>query len=97
MPAPDPDAPAPPALWEPGVLESIAGQAGLTPRSAYDISWAFEFPDEDTLARAMLSPGLIVELIEAVGEEPVRDAIVDGLAPYRTPDGGYRLRTNGTR
>ena len=28
LPAPDPDAPVPPALWEPGVLESIAGQAG---------------------------------------------------------------------
>jgi SAM-dependent methyltransferase len=91
VPAPDPDAPAPPALWEPGVLESIADQAGLKPRSAYDISWAFEFPDEDTLARAMLSPGLIVDLIQAVGEQPVREAIVAGLEPYRTPSGGYRL------
>ena len=91
VPPPDPDAPAPPALWEPGVLESIADQAGLKPRSAYDVSWAFEFPDEDELARAMLAPGLIVELIEAVGEQPVRDAIVEGLEPYRTPSGGYRL------
>ncbi len=91
VPAPDPNAPAPPALWEPGVLEGIASQAGLTPGSAYDISWAFEFPDEETLACAMLSPGLIVDLIEAVGEQPVRDAIIEGLRPYRTPNGGYRL------
>ena len=91
LPAPDPGAPVPPALWEPGVLESIAGQAGLTPRSAYDISWAFEFPDEVALARAMLAPGLIVDLIHAVGERPVREAIVEGLAGYRTASGGYRL------
>jgi SAM-dependent methyltransferase len=91
LPAADPDAPVPPALWEPGVLESMAGQAGLTPWSAYDVSWAFEFPDEETLARAMLAPGMIVELINAVGERPVREAIVDGLEPYRTPTGGYRL------
>jgi hypothetical protein len=25
-------------------------------------------------------------------EEEVRAAIVEGLAPYRTPGGGYRLR-----
>ena len=91
LPAPDPDAPVPPALWEPGVLESIAGQAGLTPRSAYDVSWAFEFPDEETLARAMLAPGIIVDLIHAVGERPVREAIVEGLEPYRTASGGYWL------
>jgi SAM-dependent methyltransferase len=91
-PPPDPNVPAPPSLWEPGVLEGIAKQAGLTPRNAYDISWAFEFPDEDTLARAMLSPGLIAGLVEAIGERPVRDAIIEGLHPYRTPNGRYRLK-----
>lgn len=86
-----PGAPAGHALWEPGVLEGIAGEAGLTPQSAYDVSWAFEFPDEDTLARAMLAPGVIVDLIDGVGEEPVRAAIVAGLERYCTPTGGYRL------
>jgi SAM-dependent methyltransferase len=90
-PAPDPGAPTPPALWEPGVLEGIAAAAGLRPESAFDISWAYEFPDEETLARAMLSPGLIVELMEVVGEEALRTAIVGALAPYRLPDDGYRL------
>jgi SAM-dependent methyltransferase len=90
-PAPDPAAPTPPALWEPGVLEGIAAAAGLTPQSSFDISWAYEFPDEVTLARAMLSPGLIVELMEVVGEGTVHTAIVGALAPYRVPAGGYRL------
>jgi SAM-dependent methyltransferase len=91
VPAPDAGAPASPALWEPGVLEAVAAEAGLAPQSAFDLSWAYEFPDEDTLGRAMLAPGNVVGVIEAVGEGPVRAAIIEALAPYRTRGGGYRL------
>lgn len=90
-PPPDPGTPAPPALWQPGVLEGIADRAGLAPRSAFDLSWAYEFPDDDALARAMLAPGLIIDLVDAVGEAPVREATVAALSPYRDPNGGYRL------
>ncbi len=75
MPPPPPGAPEPPPLWKPGVLEGIATDAGLTPQSAFDLTYAWEYPDEQTLVRSMLAPGLIVE----------------ALAPYRNPDGGYRL------
>jgi SAM-dependent methyltransferase len=91
--APRPDAPQGPALWQPGVLESIASEAGLEPESAFDLSWAYEYPDEPSLARAMLSPGLVVEASRAAGERRIRDAIVEALAPYRMADGGYRLET----
>jgi SAM-dependent methyltransferase len=91
LPTPDPSAPPPPALWEQGVLEQIAGAAGLEPESAFDVSWAYEFADDEVLARAMLAPGLVMELLEAVDEEPVRAAIVEALAPFKRPDGGYRL------
>jgi SAM-dependent methyltransferase len=37
-PPPDPDAPPPPKLWEPGVLESLATRAGLVPDHAFDKS-----------------------------------------------------------
>ena len=72
-------------------IEGIAAQAGLAPDSAFDVSWAYEFPDEEMLARAMLAPGLIVDLIGVVGEEAVRTAIIDALVPYRAPNGTYRL------
>ena len=39
----------------------------------------------------MLAPGLIIDLIRAVGEEAVRSAIIQSLAPYRSTAGGYRL------
>jgi SAM-dependent methyltransferase len=85
-----PPSPAPP-LWSPGVLEEIATSAGLTPHDAFDLRWAYHYPDEPALARAMLAPGLVVEAIRAAGEGPVREAIVAALAPYRTESGSYRL------
>jgi SAM-dependent methyltransferase len=91
VPAPPPAAPAPPPLWQPGVLEEFATQAGLTPVEAFDIRWAFEYADDAALARAMLAPGLVAEVVERAGEDAVAGAVVEALARYRTPGGGYRL------
>jgi SAM-dependent methyltransferase len=90
FPGYDPDAPPPPDLAQPGVLEQIAATAGLTPSEAFDISWPYVYDDDDALARSLLSAGGIGA---AAGErEPeVRAALLEALAPYRTPDGGYVL------
>jgi SAM-dependent methyltransferase len=90
-PQPEPADAPPPPLWHPGVLEGIAGEAGLTPQESFRISTDFEFPDEQTLLRGMLSPGGVTEAIRHSGEGAVADAILDALAPQRRPDGGYRL------
>ena len=45
----------------------------------------------ETLVRGMLSPGGVTEAIRRSGEGAVADAILDALAPFRRPDGGYRL------
>ncbi|MGE5274540.1 MAG: class I SAM-dependent methyltransferase, partial [Verrucomicrobiota bacterium] len=56
-----PDAPPDPDLSRPGALEELATKAGLTPQTAFDTTWAYEFPDEETLTRALLAPaGLAV-------------------------------------
>lgn len=55
------------------------------------MTWAYEYPDEATMARQMASPGMVTEAIRTSGEDNVRNAIVDALAPYRTQSGGYRL------
>ena len=91
LPAPPPDAPRPPELWKPGVLEGIATAAGLTPESAFDTSWAFEYQDDEALVRGMLAPAGIAELVGPAQEEAVGNAIVEALAPHRTGSGGYRL------
>lgn len=91
FPPPDPGTPPAPALWEPGVLEDLADAAGLTPVDAFDVSWPYDFPDENALARAMLAPGNVVEVLRAAEEELVRRTIVDALVRYRRADGSYRL------
>jgi SAM-dependent methyltransferase len=90
-PAPPPGTAQPPPLAQPGVLEGIATEAGLTPHDAFDVSWAFHFPDEDTAVRALLSPGPLTAAAEVHGVEPLRAALIAALPPYRTADGAYQL------
>jgi SAM-dependent methyltransferase len=91
MPSPPQDAPAPPPLWKPGVLEEIATQAGLSPSVAFDFDFAYEYPDAETLGRMLVAPAGIASLIGPDREEAIRAEIVDVLSPYRTGQGGYRL------
>ena len=90
FPGADPDAPPPPDLSQPGLLEGLAAAAGLTPGTAFDVSWPYVYADEDALARGLLAAGGVGD---AAGErEPeLRAALIDVLAPYRGEDGGYVL------
>jgi len=90
-PAAPPAAPPPAPLCTPGVLEAMAEQAGLRPREAFDLSWAFAFAGDEALLRGLMAASGAVEAIEVAGEERVGAAILDALAPARAPDGGYRL------
>jgi SAM-dependent methyltransferase len=85
------DAPPEPELWRPGVLEAMATRAGLEPGEAFDITWAYEFPDAETLGRALMAPAGIAALVGPERETEMRTAIVEGLAPFRTEQGSYRL------
>jgi SAM-dependent methyltransferase len=85
-----PDAPEPPPLWQPGVLESLATAAGLEPEDRFTLSYAFEYADDDTLARLLLAPmGLAV--LAGDDEPAVRREIVEALQPFRRGDGSYSL------
>jgi len=85
------DAPPEPDYSRPGVLEGMASEACLTPEDAFDTSWACIYPDEETLGRALVAPAGIAELVGRSREDELKASIVEGLASYRTQDGGYRL------
>ncbi len=93
FPGYDPDAPPPPDLGEPGLLEQLASAAGLAPHEQFDVSWAYVYEDDDALTRGLLAAGGVGD---AAGdrEADVRCALVDVLAPYKKPDGGYRLENS---
>jgi SAM-dependent methyltransferase len=80
-----------PALHDPGVLEAIATEAGLTPGDAFELTYAFDYPDRESLVRRLSSPGPVVLAIEHAGEPRVAEAIAHGLEPFRRDDGSYRL------
>jgi SAM-dependent methyltransferase len=92
LPPRPPDAPPEPEFWKPGVLEEMATEAGLQPGEAFDITWAYEYPDADTLGRALMAPAGIAVLVGPEREAQVTAAIIEGLAPFRTDQGGYRLK-----
>src|SRR6266550_7776014 len=83
LPPRPPDAPPDPDLSEQGALQALATRAGLTRESEFDASWALEYPDAETLGRALLAVAGLATLAGPEREHELKDAIVDGLAPYR--------------
>jgi SAM-dependent methyltransferase len=91
LPPRPPDAPPDPDLSLPGVLRALALEAGLTPHEEFETTWTFEYPDAKTLGRALAAVAGLAVLAGPEREHELRDAFVAGLAPYRAPDGSYRL------
>jgi SAM-dependent methyltransferase len=81
-----------PALYEEGMLESLAQEAGLVPREAGYLEVVEEYPDLETLLRGYLAHGSIVKAVRSAGEQPVRDALADGVRPLMTTSGGVRIQ-----
>jgi SAM-dependent methyltransferase len=91
MPPRPPDAPPDPDLSQPGALEALASQAGLTPEDAFDTTWTIEYPDAETLTRAMVAVAGLAVLAGPEREQELKTRIVEGLATYRAADGAYRF------
>jgi ubiquinone/menaquinone biosynthesis C-methylase UbiE len=80
-----------PALHEVGTLETLASEAGMTPKEAGYLELAEEYPDLDTFLRGYLAAGPIVNAIRTLGEKLVRDALTEGVGPLMTASGGVRF------
>lgn len=91
LPPRPPNAPPDPDLSQAGVLRALAEQAGLKPESEFDTTWALEYPDAETLGRAMVAVAGLATLAGPTREHELKTAIIEGLASYRRTDGSYSL------
>ena len=92
-PPPPADRLDPSTLWKPGVLEDLAVQAGLIPDAAFDDHFAYEYADEESMSRAMLSAGGFGAIVGDRQDE-ARAAVLEALAVCRTPVCGYRIEND---
>jgi len=91
LPPPPPGAPGPFALSEAEALTALYAGAGLRVTAIADVPCEWDYPDQATALAGLLASGPVVFAIEHAGEEAVRQAATEFLAPFRTDDGGYRL------
>jgi SAM-dependent methyltransferase len=96
LPPPPPGAPGPFALSADGALEALTQRAGLKPGPIETVSCPWEYPDEQTALRGLLSSGPAIRAVQVKGEDEVRRAILNTLAQFKTSSGGYHL-TNSFR
>ncbi|HRW10191.1 MAG TPA: class I SAM-dependent methyltransferase [Caldilineaceae bacterium] len=90
LPSPPPGA-GPFALSAPGQLEAFVAQAGWQVQTREIVACPFVYPDLATHWQVQRSAGPVQTAIRTVGEEQVRAAVDQAVAPYQLPDGGVRL------
>jgi SAM-dependent methyltransferase len=94
LPPPAPTKPpsgGPFCLTEEAPLRAYVAEAGLDAALVAHVACPFVYASEADALRALLSGGPLVAAINNAGEERVRAAVLDAIAPYRTSTGGYRL------
>jgi hypothetical protein len=85
------DKEAGPALHEEGVLDTLATEAGLTPKEAAYLQFREEYSNLETMLRGYLAAAPFVRAMRTSSEEAVREALTEALRPLETPTGRYRL------
>jgi SAM-dependent methyltransferase len=91
-PPPPPGAPGPWALSPPGALEDLMAQAGLTIETSGAADVVFAMRNDEEAADGFLASGPAERVARHAGREATRQAIIDGLADQRRPDGSYALK-----
>jgi SAM-dependent methyltransferase len=92
---PPPDAPSMFAFAVPGRVEQLLGDAGFTDVRLDAVTLEADYEDLDTYlsvtADCSRPFGDTLDALDDSTRAKVRDAIEDGLAPFRQPDGSYRI------
>ena len=91
LPPPPSGAPGPFALSDESAICAFATGAGLASTEVFDVDSPWEYPDLVTALIGLKSAGVAVRAIENSSEEAVDSAHSSAIAPFRQPDGSYRI------
>jgi SAM-dependent methyltransferase len=91
LPPPPPGAPGPFALSDADELRAFAAAAGLEPQALVDVDCPWSYPDEATALRGLGSSGVAARAADLAGRAAVDAAHRDAIAPFRRPDGSFRI------
>jgi SAM-dependent methyltransferase len=94
IPADRKDDHAPYALSAPGALEAALGEAGLTVMLDREQPGEWRYEDLDRALRGLLGSAGGARAIALAGEERVRAAVTEGLAPFATGDGAFVMHNH---
>lgn len=87
--------PRPPSVGspvtDPDRLGAMAESAGLEVERLDEVVCPFDYADEDELLGPLFESALGRSVGRRAGPVALRAAVLEGLAPYRTRSGGYRL------
>lgn len=92
LPVDSPDTPAAFSFSNAGATAKLTSRAGFAKTLEAEALTIWNYPDEATALRGLLSVGAAIRAIDCVGEERVREATLRFLLPFRLPRGGYRLK-----
>lgn len=79
------------AIGEPGVCEGMLESAGFVVDERGATSAIIEAADDDDAYRVLRSPGVVLPSIEHIGDDELKRRMLEAIAPFRAPDGSYRL------
>jgi SAM-dependent methyltransferase len=86
-----PGAPGPFALSSRGLVESMLERADFRFEERGELPEIVEFPDAQAACDAMMPGSAASRAVQHVGEERVRQVMLEALEQFRTESGGYRM------
>ncbi len=78
-------------LSDPGALEGLIAAAGMRVIADGEADCPFLYSDSEAFWKANIAAGPLQGVMETVGEETLRTAVMKSAEPYRTDDGGFRF------
>jgi SAM-dependent methyltransferase len=82
------------ALSEPGILEGLIEQVGLTILTRDEVNCPFEYPDLATFWRGNSAGGIARGIIRVVGKETLKVALQKAVFPFTDDTGVIRIAPN---